>query len=89
MRDLKFLLEIQVFSSREIESMAKEVLFTLRQNRSKRFLPTDQVEIGNAFVLAAYRLASVDPAFDLEIPVDDITFLEEELQLLHMGSARN
>jgi len=89
MRDLKFLLDIQVMSSREIEDIAKEVLFILRHNRKKATLPLEQVEVGNSFILAAHRLSCVDPSIALEISLEDLTYISTENDLLHMGPSRN
>jgi hypothetical protein len=89
MRDLTFLLETRVFSTREIESLAKEVLFVLRNNRRRATLPLDQVEVGNSFILAAHRLSCADPSLDLLIPAEDVAYILEETELLNMGSARN
>lgn len=89
MRDLSFLLERHIFTTRELESMVKEVLFILRINRTKNILPVDQVEIGNGFVLTAFAISQIDPSMDLEIPPEDITYIFEENSLLYMGPARN
>jgi hypothetical protein len=89
MKDLSFLLEINVFSSQEIEALAKEVLFILRLNRKKMNLPIEQVEIGNGFILAAQRIAMFDPNMNLEIPQEDLNYIIEENALIHMGLQRN
>lgn len=87
--DLSFLLEIRTYSTREIESLAKEILFVLRNNRRKATLPLDQVEVGNAFILAAHQLSVLNPELDLEIPAEDVAYILEENSYLHMGSERN
>jgi hypothetical protein len=89
MRDLSFLLENHVFTTRELEDLVKEVLFILRINRRKTILPLDQVEIGNGFVLTAFAISQIEPSMDLEIPPEDITYIFEENALLHMGPQRN
>lgn len=89
MRDLTFLLENRIFTTRELEALTKEVLFLLRVNRRKQILPLEQVEIGNGFVLTVFALLQVDPSIDLEIPAEDIKYIFEENALLHMGPARN
>lgn len=88
-RDLRFLLECRVFSSRELESTVKEVLFVLRHNRTRHALSVEHVEIGNGFIIAALELSQMDPTLQLEIPKEDLDYIIEENQLLHMGSARN
>jgi hypothetical protein len=77
MKDLSFLLEINVFSSQEIEALAKEVLFILRLNRKKMNLPIEQ------------RIAMFDPNMNLEIPQEDLNYIIEENALIHMGLQRN
>lgn len=89
MRDLTFLLEPRAFTSRELESLTKEVLFLLRVNRRKQILPLEQVEIGNGFILAVFAVMQLDPSMDLEIPAEDIAYIFEENALLHMGPMRN
>jgi hypothetical protein len=89
MRDLTFLLEPRILTTRELEDIFKEVLFLLRINRRKNILPLEQVEMGNGFILTVFALSQIDPSMDLEIPPEDITYIFEENALLHMGPMRN
>lgn len=88
-QDLSFLLEMRTYSGREIESLAKEVLFILRNNRRTATLPLEQVEVGNAFILSAHQLSYMDPSLDLSFSPEDIAYILEENAYLHMGSQRN